>query len=66
MPGVYIGFLLTLPNCKISADSSVIYLVECNKIFFFFFLSLWTTCFSRACLTNKDSLLQCEEKNTRK
>lgn len=38
MPGVYIGFLLTLPNCKISADSSVIYLVECNKIFFFKFM----------------------------
>lgn len=30
MPEVYIGFLLTLPNCKISADSSVIYLVGCN------------------------------------
>ena len=33
MPGVYIGFLLTLPNCKISADSSVMYLVGCNKMF---------------------------------
>lgn len=32
MPEVYIGFLLTLPNCKISADSSVIYLVGCNMM----------------------------------
>lgn len=32
MPEVYIGFLLTLPNCKITADTSVIYLVGCNMM----------------------------------
>ena len=33
MPDGYIGFLLTLPNCKITAYTSVIYLVGCNVMY---------------------------------